>query len=317
MTIANGATVEIDGRSAQAVTFTGTTGTLKREDAPYFTGSISGLAGADAVDIADISPVTIANGATVDIDGPSAQSVTFAGTTGTLKLEDPQAFTGLISGLSGADAIDLSGFAYGANVTATYLGNADGRHADGDRRRQDGAHRALRQLPVVDLDAVQRREGRHDRRRSDDHWQDLKVGGGGFVRGLDIAPDGTMVGRTDTNGAYLWNGSQWSSSSRRRACRPPSISAARASTRSRWPPSNSNIMYMMFDGYVFKSTNKGTTWTQTAFAQQTADNAERQLRPCTARRWPSIPTIPTSSMSGPTPNGMFVTTNGGADLEQA
>ena len=126
MTIAIGATVEIDGSSAQAVTFTGTTGTLKREDAPYSPGSISGLAGADAVDIADISPVTIANGATVDIDGPSAQSVTFAGTTGTLKLEDPQAFTGVISGLSGADAIDLSGFAYGANVTATYLGNATG-----------------------------------------------------------------------------------------------------------------------------------------------------------------------------------------------
>ena len=161
-------TVEIDGSSTQAVTFTGTTGTLKRKDAPYSPGSISGLAGADAVDIADISPVTIANGGTAEIDGPSAQSVTFAGTTGTLKLEDPQAFTGLVSGLSGADAIDLSGFAYGANVTATYLGNAVGRHADGDRRRQDGAHRALRQLPVVDLDAVQRREGRHDRRRSDD-----------------------------------------------------------------------------------------------------------------------------------------------------
>ena len=41
------------------------------------------------------------------------------------------------------------------------------------------------------------------------NWQTLKVGAGGFVRGLDIAPDGTMVGRTDTNGAYLWNGTQW------------------------------------------------------------------------------------------------------------
>ena len=72
------------------------------------------------------SPLTIANGATVEIDGPSGQSVTFAGTTGTLKLQDAVLFTGLISGLSGADAIDLSGFAYGANVTATYLGNTTG-----------------------------------------------------------------------------------------------------------------------------------------------------------------------------------------------
>ncbi len=94
VTIAIGATVEIDGSSTQAVTFTGTTGTLKRKDAPYSPGSISGLAGADAVDIADISPVTIANGAVVEINGPSAQSVAFTGTTGTLKLEDPQAFAG-------------------------------------------------------------------------------------------------------------------------------------------------------------------------------------------------------------------------------
>jgi len=36
-------------------------------------------------------------------------------------------------------------------------------------------------------------------------------------------------------------------------------------------PSNSNIMYMMFDGYVFKTTNEGTTWTETSFAHVTAD----------------------------------------------
>jgi len=58
------------------MTSTGTTGVLKREDAPSFTGSISGPAGPDAIDIADISPVTVANGATVEIDGPSMQSVT-------------------------------------------------------------------------------------------------------------------------------------------------------------------------------------------------------------------------------------------------
>jgi hypothetical protein len=87
----------------------------------------AGPAGASASPGSATGPaVTIANGAAVEIDGPSAQSVTFAGATGTLKLEDPRAFTGLISGLTGADAIDLSGFAYGANTTATYLGNATG-----------------------------------------------------------------------------------------------------------------------------------------------------------------------------------------------
>jgi glucose/arabinose dehydrogenase len=49
-------------------------------------------------------------------------------------------------------------------------------------------------------------------------WQLLKVGAGGFVRGLAVAPDGTMVVKTDTNGGYLWNG--WNSSTRR-ACQLP------------------------------------------------------------------------------------------------
>ena len=96
---------------------------------PPADGSVrsEGLAGARvSAGSAANSAVTIANGATVEIAGPSAQSVTFAGTTGTLRLEDPQAFTGVISGLTGADAIDLSSLAYGANVEATYSGDATG-----------------------------------------------------------------------------------------------------------------------------------------------------------------------------------------------
>ena len=40
-------------------------------------------------------------------------------------------------------------------------------------------------------------------------WSTLKIGAGGYLTGLDVAPDGVMVVRTDTYGAYLWNGSQW------------------------------------------------------------------------------------------------------------
>ena len=68
VTIANGATARNRWSQRTILTFTGTTGTLKLEDAPSFTGSISGLAGADSVNTADISPVTIANGAVVEID---------------------------------------------------------------------------------------------------------------------------------------------------------------------------------------------------------------------------------------------------------
>ena len=71
-------------------------------------------------------PVMVAEGATVEIDGASAQSVSFASTTGTLKLGDAFAFTGQVSGLAEADALDLANVRYGANTTATFLGNADG-----------------------------------------------------------------------------------------------------------------------------------------------------------------------------------------------
>ena len=43
----------------------------------------------------------------------------------------------------------------------------------------------------------------------DGNWLPLRIGAGGFVSGIDVAPDNTMVVRTDTYGAYLWNGSEW------------------------------------------------------------------------------------------------------------
>src|SRR5580704_2059358 len=85
-------------------------------------------------------------------------------------------------------------------------------------------------------------------------WQDLKVGAGGFVRGLAMAPDGTMVGRTDSNGAYLWNGSLWV-----QLVNSTSIPAAIIAANPVQPgtgvyelqiaASNTSIMYMVFDGY--------------------------------------------------------------------
>ena len=143
------------------------------------------------------SALTIANGATVEIDGPSAQSVTFAGATGTLKLEDPQAFTGLVSGLTGADAIDLSGFAYDGSVKASYLGDAAG----GTLTVTDGAKTAHIALSGNYLSSTWTlsSDGKGGTTVVDPttsaNWQTLSVGAGGFVRGLDIAPDGTMVGR--------------------------------------------------------------------------------------------------------------------------
>lgn len=72
------------------------------------------------------------------IDDASAQSVAFAGMTGTLKLDDSLAFTGQVSGLSGSDALDLADVSLGANTTATLLATLRGEHSwsPTGRRRQ-------------------------------------------------------------------------------------------------------------------------------------------------------------------------------------
>jgi hypothetical protein len=55
VTVTDGVTVEINGVSDQSVNFEGTTGELKLNDAGAFTGQVSGLAGSDAFDLADVS----------------------------------------------------------------------------------------------------------------------------------------------------------------------------------------------------------------------------------------------------------------------
>ena len=74
--------------------------------------------------------------------------------------------------------------------------------------------------------------------------------------------------------------------------------------------SNTNIFYMQFDGYIFKSTNQGTTWTQTAFAQQTADNANDSYGQV-GQKMAVDPNNPNIVYAGTETAGMFVTTNGG------
>lgn len=77
----------------------------------------SPVAGSNAVAV-DIAPaITVADDAVVAIDGVSEQPVTFAGTTGTLKLGDAPVFKGKVSGLTGSDALDLADISYGANTT--------------------------------------------------------------------------------------------------------------------------------------------------------------------------------------------------------
>jgi hypothetical protein len=72
------------------------------------------------------SPITVAAGATAEVDSPTNATVTFAGSCGTLLLAAPTTFSGQIGGIVGAgDVLDLSGFDYRHTSVAV------GPYADG------------------------------------------------------------------------------------------------------------------------------------------------------------------------------------------
>lgn len=93
-------------------------------------------------------------------------------------------------------------------------------------------------------------------------WQALKLGNGGLITHIDLASDGTMVGTTDSFGAYVW---------------PPGSNAwvqlLNTSAISGLPqdctgaddikidPSNSANIWLSYAGTFYKSTNRGTTFT--------------------------------------------------------
>ena len=145
------------------------------------------------------------------------------------------------------------------------------------------------------------------------NWQTLKVGAGGVITGIDVASDGTEVIRTDTYGAYIWNGSEWQQLVTASSMPAAFVAAQFGNTAQgvyeiQVAASNTNILYMMYDGYVFESNNKGTTWTQTNLAQVTADpNSGGSGFGEKMAIDPSNPNIVYAGSA----NGLFVTTNGG------
>ena len=60
----------------------------------------------------------------------------------------------------------------------------------------------------------------------------MKMAGGGYVTGIDIADDGTIVCRTDTFGAYLWSPAtgEWEQLIKHRAMEDATVVAALGGT---------------------------------------------------------------------------------------
>ena len=158
-------------------------------------------------------------------------------------------------------------------------------------------------------------------------WQQLEVGAGGFLTGMSIANDNTMVVRTDTYGAYLWDGSQWQQLVNANSM--PSTFVAHAQLYNdgvyeiQIAPSNSSTMYMVYPVYqanvyppasgVYTSTNKGATWTQTTFTP--IENGASLYANGPYRMWGQKmainPSNPNNVYVGTGAQGLFVTTDGG------
>jgi hypothetical protein len=282
-------------------------------------GSLTSPASVSAA--AKPATVEVAAGGAATIAGPGTDAVSFAGSTGTLAIEDAPAFHGDVSGMSGSDTIDLADIAFNADTRATFLGTASG----GTLTVTDGSETAKIALTGDYLSSTWSlsSDGKGGTNIVDptvsENWQVLKVGAGGYADGLDEAPDGTVVVRTNTNGAYLWNGSSWqqlvtSTSMPAAFVAANPVSSGQGVYEIQIAPSNSNIMYMMFDGYVFVSTNKGTNWTQTSFAQVTEDPNDDF--DAFGQKMAIDPNNPDIAYVGTPQKGLWVTKNGGTTWTQ-
>ena len=152
-------------------------------------------------------------------------------------------------------------------------------------------------------------------------WQPLKIGGGGWLTGFDQHSDGTLVCRTDTFGAYIRRpgDTTWSQLFTKNSL--PSTHVHTDFNRGvfdiRIAPTNSSIIYSEYMGYIFKSTDMGRTWVETAFPR----NDYWNMDPNGGWRF-SSPRIAIDPINanvvyvGTVKNGLYRTLDGGATWSQ-
>ncbi|WP_344708959.1 Ig-like domain-containing protein [Sphingomonas humi] len=125
---------------------------------------------------------------------------------------------------------------------------------------------------------------------------------------MDIAPDGTMVGRTDTYGAYLWNGTSWDQLVTA-ASMPADVKGMGGVFEIRIAPSNTNIFYMALHGGIYKTTDRGQTWVKTSFPVGTFD--ANQANRMDGQKMAIDPNNPNIVFAGTQTDGLWVTRDGG------
>lgn len=164
-------------------------------------------------------------------------------------------------------------------------------------------------------------------------WQVLRIGGGGFITGIDIECDqgesqcngsgtATTVVRADVYGAYWFNpnatpcGNTPLSGCWQQIVTTNSMPAANVDDGGgngvyeiAIAPSNTSHFYMMYDGIMFTSANKGSTWAACAGWTPVTANANDNSR--TMGRFMAIdPGNESYLLVGTPAGGVFYSTNG-------
>lgn len=143
----------------------------------------------------------------------------------------------------------------------------------------------------------------------DSAWAQVEIGAGGWVTGIDIHRDGTIVARTDTTGAFIWLNGRWEPLVTAYSM-PADTVNVHGVYEIRIAPSDSNIFYMEVNGGIYKSVDKGAHWTKTAFPTVVMDaNGENRMN---GEKMAIDPDDPNTVFAGTQHDGLWVTRDGGA-----
>ncbi|MDA9430599.1 hypothetical protein XH88_02140, partial [Bradyrhizobium sp. CCBAU 51627] len=87
-----------------------------------------------------VDPITIDEGATLELAHAYAGHAIFAGSSGTLQLDDAADFSGTVAGMAGTDTLDLRDISFGCSTKLGYTANA--ANTGGTLSLSDGTHAA-------------------------------------------------------------------------------------------------------------------------------------------------------------------------------
>jgi hypothetical protein len=151
---------------------------------------------------------------------------------------------------------------------------------------------------------------------ADTAWEPLRVGAGGYLTGIDYCRAGTTwVIRTDTYGAYVGNptvaGNVWQQVVRSDTMPGADVDMGEGVYEIRVAPSDCNRLYMMYRGDVYKSTNRGATWTVTTFPRDAAADPNANGLKLYQQKLAVDPANPDVVYAAHIANGLYETANGG------